>query len=261
MAGPLGRVVPPDFEHVDKYPLRALSVATPSSVERVLKLPGWHKTHDQVQQGSCVGHGSAMERAIENTAQNFLAKLVKPSRRYDPISLWDAAKLVDGDPDTNPGDNNGTFVRSAYDVLRDQGARRVHAMKVEGDRPVPVGLRDWDLTEGVEANRWATTVDEIRLAIDAGQAVTIGVNWYAGFDTPVAAPAAASAFRFNEWVISATGPIRGGHCVCLYGASDRRQAFKLKNSWGPDYPLVWISYRDVERLLNEDGEAAIVTDR
>lgn len=29
------------------------------------------------------------------------------------------------------------------------------------------------------------------------------------------------------------GGIRGGHCVCVYGASDRRQAVKFVNNWEP----------------------------
>ena len=49
--------------------------------------------------------------------------------------------------------------------------------------------------------------------------------------------------------------------MCLYGASDERQAFKLKNSWGPEYPLVWMPYDTLQRLIDEHGEVAIVTDR
>jgi hypothetical protein len=43
--------------------------------------------------------------------------------------------------------------------------------------------------------------------------------------------------------------------------SDRRQAVRLVNTWGLSYPYVWIPYRVVDRLIDEDGEAALVTDR
>ncbi len=49
--------------------------------------------------------------------------------------------------------------------------------------------------------------------------------------------------------------------MCIYGASDARQALKLKNSWGRDYPLVWMPYSSMERLIDAHGEVAIVTDR
>jgi hypothetical protein len=55
--------------------------------------------------------------------------------------------------------------------------------------------------------------------------------------------------------------LRGGHGPCLYGASDRRQAFRLKNSWGRSYPLVWLTYDAMGALLGRDGEAVLVTDR
>jgi hypothetical protein len=35
----------------------------------------------------------------------------------------------------------------------------------------------------------------------------------------------------------------------------------VKNSWGRAYPLVWLPYAAMERLLKEDGEATLVTDR
>lgn len=85
--------------------------------------------------------------------------------------------------------------------------------------------------------------------------MAIGVNWYRNFDDPV-------LYNNELWIgRSSLGSIRGGHCVCLYRMSDRRQAFMLMNSWGADYPPVWLSYTLMERLLNEYGEAAVITDR
>jgi hypothetical protein len=49
--------------------------------------------------------------------------------------------------------------------------------------------------------------------------------------------------------------------VCVYGASDRRQAFAVKNSWGRSYPLAWLPYEVMVELLREDGEATVITDR
>lgn len=43
---------------------------------------------------------------------------------------------------------------------------------------------------------------------------------------------------------------------------DSLQAVPILNSWGRSYPhLTWLPYFTLERLINEDGEVAIVTDR
>jgi hypothetical protein len=250
----LGRLVPDDDEHIRKYPL---TVETAVKVEKILKLPSWHWTHDQGNEGSCVGHGSSMERAITNTSQNVLRKISPSTVRYDTIWLWNEAKKIDEWTETNPGDDNGTSVRAAYDVMRAQGCLRVRSMHLKDGVPTPWHADNApDLNAGCAVNRWATTVDQMRSSIAAALPVTIGVNWYSNFDSPIKTKGGGMWIGKDD-----LGKIRGGHCVCIYGASDRRQAFRVKNSWGRAYPLVWLSYSAMERLLREDGEATLVTDR
>jgi hypothetical protein len=43
--------------------------------------------------------------------------------------------------------------------------------------------------------------------------------------------------------------------------SDRRGAFAFMNSWGPYYPPTWMPYSLMDRLIDEDGEAVVITDR
>lgn len=268
MAGALGRRTPTIWTHVERYPYAALRPKTVASVDKVLKLPSWHLTHDQGQEGSCVGHAGVLERAVTNRAQNRLASLLNPERRYDPLWAWDRAKEIDPFPDTNPGDDNGTLVSSFYDVARDLGMRRISVDGVRIDpttgRPIVVDPAPVEpkLEEGVAATRWATSVDEIRTAIASRTAVTIGVNWYSDFDQPE--PRFGRKAEPEFWIgqdSNTLGHLRGGHAVLLYGASDKREAFRLKNSWGTSYPLVWLPYKTMERLLEEWGEAALVTDR
>ena len=124
------------------------------------------------------------------------------------------------------------------------------------------------LADGIEANKWANTVDEVRACIKAGTPVVIGVNWYAKFDEP------EYDGRLKRWWIGrgSLGRLRGGHCVCLYGAWDKQQAFIGVNNWGEPttndsgqliggYPRFLLPYDTFQRLLNEDGEATIITDR
>jgi hypothetical protein len=255
----LGRFLPDDWDHLEKYGYSALNVPTVEKVNKTLVLPRWHWEHNQGQEGSCVGHGGSLERAIVNYNQRRLAGRKPYAVRYDPIWGWNEAKRGDEWPETNPGDDNGTSVRAFYDVMRIQGHRRIktNGIAIGSDgRPLVLDNSEKpDPTEGVSTNRWATTVDEIRTALAAGLPVTIGVNWYRNFYSPVK--------RGSEyWIgLGDLGAILGGHCVVIYGASDLRQAVRIKNSWGRSYPLVWLPYTVMARLLREYGEAALVVDR
>jgi len=242
---PLGRRTPTDFKHVQKYSLRALMPQTVAKVEKVLALPYWHWQHNQGQQGACVGFGVSMMMSILNERQSRAAHIPPYVHQYNARWLWGEAKKVDEWDDTNPGDDNGTSVRAGCDVLRTLGHVRVIRKM---DRPA-------DISQGILENRWAQTVDEMRTAISKDLPVTIGVNWYSSFDGP---KPKGRDFYIGEGDI---GFIRGGHCVAVYGASDKRQAFKVKNSWGRDYPLIWLPYNVMGRLLQEEGESTLVTDR
>jgi hypothetical protein len=232
---PLGRRVPPDWKHVEKYAYRSIAPRAVDRVERCLSLPEYRAKYDQQREGACVGFASSWMMSILNR------------RYYDARWLWNEAKTVDQWPSTNPGDNNGTSVRAAMDVLRAKG--HVRLVRNHPDGPL-VG-------DGIQTNRWATTVDEIRTAIAGGTPVTLGINWYTNFDTP-------ERKGLNWWIGAnpkSIGRIRGGHAVCIYRASDRLQAVGIVNNWGPKVPLVLMPYATLDRLLDEDGEATLVTDR
>lgn len=243
----LGRYIPDDWRHVEEFPVRPLLArADFEAVEKVHRLPYWHWSHDQGSEGACVGFGGAMALAIINTQERRSKGLKVVTRRYDPWWLWDRSKERDEWPETNPGDSEGTSVRASMDVLRDLGAV-VYDKRRTRSEP--------ELAEGIHENRWAENVDEMRACIGRGVPISIGVNWYANFDRP-------EGTGRDMWIGRGDlGRVRGGHCVCIYGASDRRQAFRVKNSWGRDYPLVWLPYETMQRLLDEYGEATIITDR
>ena len=230
---PLGRLEPSDWKHVEKYPYSAVAPRSADTVEKALPLPRYRTIYDQQREGACVGFASSWMVSILN------------HRLYNARWLWNRAKAIDEYPQTNPGDNNGTSVRAAMDVLRDEGHIRV----VHGqDRPISPD-------EGVAENRWARTVDEIRTSIAGTTPVVFGTDWYTNFDKPVR--------KGRDWFVGDgdLGSIRGGHAVCIYRASDRRQAVGIVNNWGTRYPLVWMPYDLVERLLGQRAEATLVTDR
>lgn len=146
---------------------------------------GWWSFYDQGQTGECVGFSSSRMMSLLNRA------------RYDAPWLYFAAEERAGQP-RDP--YSGTYVYAAMDVLRLQGHK------------TPTGAGP-TAGNGISANRWATTVDEIR--------------------------------------------------ACLQSPKhDARQGVPLLNSWGRAFPhVVWLPYVTLSRLLNENGEATVVTDR
>jgi hypothetical protein len=174
----LGRLIPTTWEHVEKYPLRREMIAAInpapvtvgvnwySAFDKPVKQSNgqwWIKTnnlgsirgghcvcmphidsepysyytfYDQGNEGACVGYGSSRMMGLLNRM------------RYDAPWLWDRAKEVDEWADTNPGDNNGTSVRAAMDILRTIGH-----IQWGKDKPDP--------QYGIAANRWATNVDDL----------------------------------------------------------------------------------------------------
>jgi hypothetical protein len=248
----LGRRIPTDWSHVDKYPLRALSSAViPTGVPLTIGV-NWYSDFDTPVKDSNGRYWIARD-GITGSIRGGHCVCVKTSKLSDPLQwwdfydqghegacvgfgssrmmsllnrkryfarwLWDHAKATDEWGDTNPGDDNGTSVHAAMAILAQIGhvpwKRGYASLNVEGDGPF-VAARDALIpggAEGIVAYRWATTVDEMR--------------------TVLASP-----------------------------LHDRLQAFPLLNSWGRFWPrVVWLPYKVMERLLHEEGEVALVTDR
>lgn len=219
---------------MDAYPLQLPS--TVESAERVLRFSRpWREFYDQGYEGSCVGFSSSEMMTYLNR------------RRFDARWLWNEAKKIDPWPDTNPGDDNGTSVAAAMDVLRTQG-------HIALKRGVPQAVNpDW----GIKENRWATTVDEIRSSIQNGVPVVMGTHWYRDFDRPVQRDNGEWFCGQENWQKSG---VRGGHAYMLNAVSDRRQAFRTPNSWGAEHPEVWIPYSVIDVLLGQAGESTLITD-
>lgn len=238
MINELGRRPLPegDTEHLEKYPIRQLLPTTVARVERTLLLPySYRPKYNQGNEGACVGFASSWMMSILNR------------RFYDAPFLYHEAQKIDEWEGT---DYSGTSVRAGMEVLRSIGHRFLHRHKHEH---APM------IEDGISEYRWATTVDEVRTCLAAGVPVTLGVDWMSSFDNP------KQKSNGSWWIGEGDlGTVRGGHAICCYAASDRRQAVKLTNSWGKPYPLVYLPYTALQQLLDGiqyPGEAAIITDR
>lgn len=247
----LGRFVPDDWQHVDRYPITALAAAQrprqtpvvigvnwyaefdnpaedPKSGEQFIARGGartltqvrgghcvclepggepdktdWWKFYDQGKEGACVGFGWSRCMTILNGGQEYSARW-----------LWDRAKEIDQWPETKPGDDQGTSVRAAAQILAKRGHVDWKPDYADDDHVTRAKYRP-DVADGIlKVFRWATSVAQVHDALANPRADELG-------------------------------------------------AVPILNSWGEDgYPQrVWLPDDVLERLIQEDGEIAIPTDR
>lgn len=201
----LDRLVPDDFTHVEKWPLTVapsapvpvtigvnwysnfddpqkdsrgrwwvgrgdlgqirgghcvcLEPGDPTAGTSLQDLDGWWTFYDQGNEGACVGFGSSRMMSLLNR------------KRYFARWLWDRAKDRDQWPDTKPGDDNGTSVRAAMDVLRAAGhVTWKTAYAPMNDDPSDAYTRSGlapAAGDGISANRWATSVAQVSSALQS----------------------------------------------------------------------------------------------
>lgn len=97
--------------------------------------------------------------------------------------------------------------------------------------------------------RWAFGEKDLAFALGYLGPAVLGVNWYAGMETPDAAGQ-----------IHATGELMGGHAILCIGYDAAKKLYRLHNSWGKTWCIggdCFISAVDMVKLLSENGEAAI----
>ncbi len=206
---------PEDDRHQLLYPVSAVLPAgeAPTKVEVRIELPpGFRRFYNQGRLNKCAGASSSGLMSLYNSPKGKF-------RAYDDTWLWNEAKKIDPWPDTVPGDNSGTAVRSVFDVLRAQGHVPERGETADGEGTPK-------LKHGVESNYWCLALDELRAVLARGEAVVCATRWYPDMFEPQE--------RGGEWWLPArvTGQAEFGHAYLLTGWSDDREAAFTPNSWG-----------------------------
>ncbi len=237
MAGHLGRITPPDFDHVSDSPLSALGAEAPTCVPVSIGVH-WYTSFDSpvqlsdgswhlpdvksdlgtVRGGHCVClapmgavktdrrswwkfYNQGQEGACEGFGHSRALTILR-RETFDAFWLYDEARKLEG---TYP-DGEGTTNRTVCEVLEREGLRRQQGEVAErevGDGPVEEKL-------GISKFRWATTAEEVCRALGRPNALAV----------------------------------------------------PLLNSWGEAYPeVVWLPVDTLDRLLHEEGECDVVTER
>jgi hypothetical protein len=178
---------------------------------------------NQGDTGTCVGHAW----------RNFLrcAPIQTKKAEPSPFDIYRAAVLkdtwTDNDdeanlPDGDGGLDFGTSVRAGAEALTDLGLLKSYVWSFALQPAV-----EWVLTNGP---------------------VVLGTNWYSSFR-----PDKEGIVR-----ISADARVAGGHAYLWRGVDTRRALALCSNSWGDDWGKsgeFLLPFRDLERLIHEDGEA------
>jgi hypothetical protein len=126
----------------------------------------WYRAMDQGQEGACVGFGWTRCMMLLNR------------KRYDARWLYHEAQKVD---EWVGEDYEGTSVRAGADVLRARGHCRVRAGRSYPEAQV----------DGIAANRWAHSVDEVLHALGTPERdyVTFLNSWGTSYPHRVRIPA------------------------------------------------------------------------
>lgn len=106
----------------------------------------------------------------------------------------------------------------------------------------------------VDNYHWCFGIDELILTLGYIGPVVLGLNWYSKMFDP----------DDLTGIIHVSGANVGGHAILAVGVDIFTQMVKLRNSWGPGWGVkgdCYISFNDLERLLSEQGEACVATDK
>lgn len=141
-----------------------------------------------------------------------------------PRPIYDLARTMDEWPGV---DYDGTSVRAGMKALRSMG---------------------W-----VDSFRWALSMEEVVETLLTGGPVVVGTNWYEAMFDPD-----------PDGTVHIGGDVVGGHAYKLDGVSLDDRRVRGKNSWGRGWGsrgALWMSFDDLERLIDEQGEACFGVER
>jgi len=231
---PLGRVEPTDDKHLQLYPLTAGTVPAPPTP--VVLGVNWYTAFDAPTKDAAgrywIGRGTDWGRV-----RGGHAVCLKPVRVADSLDWW---RYYDqGQEGACVG-----FACSRMMTLLNRERYNARWLYLEAQK-----IDDWP------GEDYSGT--SVRAALDVLRA--------RGHRRPGATAAVpATGIAEFRWASTVDQVL-----ACLLGpgatggsAHERLQAFPLLNSWGDDYPrVVWVPFAAMQRLMDEHGDAAVVTDR
>jgi hypothetical protein len=227
-----GRIEPKDRSHEIKYHFGLFAPFTAKTVEKKLNYTSvMRKWYNQGNEGSCGPTSCEEQMSIYNAGQF-----------YDMHKFYKFIQTNDDDPNTDPNEDTGTTLNGCFSILKKYGC-------IKPNETSP------DINDGLLSFYWGHSADDARTAISLGRPVVSGIPWYSEFMTPTLRNGEYWIGTHKNW-----GNVLGGHAIMWFWASDQRQAILTPNSWGTQYPYVWLSYSNFNKLLSQGGEMAVGID-
>lgn len=227
----LDRRIPENWEHIAKYPLSALAAAEIPVARPVTIGVNWYSNFDApvLKSGRWwVGLGSLGQ------IRGGHCVCLKTSLYGDPMSWWDFY---------DQGREGACVGFGSSRMMSLLNRTRYNARWL------------WDEAKAID--EWSDTNpgDNEGTSVNAAMKVLASKGHRRSSESSPRAGDGIAVYRWARNVDEVRSVLRTPF-------HDTLQAVPMLNSWGRSYPhITWIPYVVLERLINEDGEVAIVTDR
>jgi hypothetical protein len=209
----------------------------PEEVDLSAKFP---TPGDQGQQSSCTAWATAyaMRSYYEGKRRNW--NFSSPGQIISPAYIYNKLHDFRGNCDT------GTAISEALGVLKTDGAPTLSAYPyAENDCSRPPNPELVRIGSEFRISGWSAVdnkkLDDAKGQLYRGNPVVFGMDVSDQFEN----------LTGREIYDDTSSPRTGGHAMVLVGYSERRQAFKVMNSWGTEWGdggFGWVSYRAVRQL-------------
>jgi len=114
------------------------------------------------------------------------------------------------------------------------------------------GAKYLKTTNRISSYLWTFDINVMINTVLTVGPVVVGTNWYTNMFYPD-----------RNGLIKIGGNIAGGHAYEINGVDTVKQLFRIKNSWGRSWGQqgrVYISFADMKRLINENGEVCLAVE-
>ncbi len=244
----------PDFDQAldPMHPPDSVDAATGEVTPPAqLMLGSGIEPESQGRQGSCA--------AFTNAA---LATIVRHEREGGALAMeWASPAYLYAFqvPASMSTCGQGTYIQTGLDVLvhtgaatRDELPYRSGNMPMLCEMDPTASMPDVFRIGSYESVRPFDSA-HIRESLAAGSPIAFGTPLTSGFMSWAGEPA-REVFDFDLASGPCTGQHCGGHAMLVVGYDDERRAFRVLNSWGPDWGdggFFWLTYDYFDRLRSD----------